>query len=316
MLDPQAQALLQLMIDKGIAPTHTLSPQGARDAYVQRRFATQNQPADVAQVSDTACPGPHGPIPLRIYRPDTAPERHAGALVFYHGGGWVIGDLDTHDVLCRDLALQAQCVVIAVDYRMAPENPFPAAVDDAVAAFAWATDNADALGLDPKRIAVGGDSAGGNLAAVVSLVRRDDAQADATVVQPCYQLLIYPATDMRAVSPSHTSNGQGYLLTSDTMAYFRSHYCPQPEQWSDWRASPLLHPSLHGLPPALVLTAGFDPLRDEGLEYADALSAAGNVCQYVCFARQVHGFILMGKVLNEANTAVSLCAQELRKALA
>jgi acetyl esterase len=316
MLDPQVQALLQLMIDKGIAPTHTLSPEGARDAYVQRRFATQNQPAELATVSNSQCQGPHGAIGLRIYRPDTAPTHNAGALMFYHGGGWVIGDLDTHDVLCRDLALQAQCVVIAVDYRLAPENPFPAAVDDAVAAFAWAADNAESLGIDPQRIAVGGDSAGGNLAAVVSLLRRDAARQHSAAVQPCFQLLIYPATDMRAISPSHTSNGQGYLLTADTMAYFRSHYSPEPAQWADWRASPLLHPDLGSLPPALVLTAGFDPLRDEGLEYADALSAAGNRCQYVCFARQIHGFILMGKVLNEANTAVSLCAQELRKALA
>lgn len=315
MLDPQAQNLLKLMADKGIAPTHTLTPKAAREAYVQRRFATQNQPAEVAAVQMLNAQGPHGDIPMRLYRPSHAPATDAGALVYYHGGGWVIGDLDTHDTLCRDLALQAQCVVISVDYRLAPEHAFPAAVDDAVAAFRYIAQRAPALGIDPHRIAVGGDSAGGNLAAVVCLAQRDAMASAPTTTQPCFQLLIYPATDMRAVSPSHQHNGQGYLLTSDTIQYFRGHYCPEPHQWEDWRTSPLLHPNHKGLPPAFVLTAGFDPLRDEGLQYANALSKAGTNCQYVCFERQLHGFVPMGKVLDEANTAVSLCALSLKKAL-
>lgn len=316
MLDPQAQNLLKLMADKGIAPVHTVSPADAREAYVQRRFATQNQPPEVAEVRMLSASGPHGEIPMRLYRPASAAATGAGALVYYHGGGWVIGDLDTHDTLCRDLALQAQCVVISVDYRLAPEHAFPAAVDDSIAAFKYVASQANDLGIDAHRIAVGGDSAGGNLAAVVSLVQRDAATETANAPQPCYQLLIYPATDMRAVTPSHQHNGQGYLLTSDTIKYFRGHYCPQPAQWEDWRTSPLLHPNLKGLPPALVLTAGYDPLRDEGLLYANALSENGNACQYVCFERQLHGFVPMGKVLDEANTAVSLCAWSLKKALA
>jgi acetyl esterase len=232
-------------------------------------------------------------------------------LVYFHGGGWTIGDLDTHDTLCRTLANQAAGAVVAVDYRMGPEHRFPAAVDDALAATVWVGAHAADLGLDAQRLALGGDSAGGNLAAVVALALRDVGHAP----QPRLQLLIYPATDMRAVAPSHTSNGEGYLLTHETMVWFRNHYLA-PAQWTDWRASPLLAENLAGLPPALVITAGHDPLRDEGRQYADALSAAGTPTQYICFERQIHGFILMGKVLDEANTAVGLCAQALRRAWA
>jgi acetyl esterase len=200
---------------------------------------------------------------------------------------------------------------VAVDYRMGPEHRFPVAVDDVLAATRWLQAQAETLGLDARRFAVGGDSAGGNLAAVVALAWRDAGEA-----QPLkFQLLIYPATDMRALAPSHRTNGQGYVLTSDTIAYFQSHYLTA-EQHGDWRASPLLHGDLSRLPPALVLTAGFDPLRDEGRQYADSLSAAGSTAQYVCFERQIHGFITMGRVIDEANTAVGLCALALRRALA
>jgi acetyl esterase len=202
-------------------------------------------------------------------------------------------------------------VVVAVDYRMGPEHRFPAAVDDVLAATRWLQAEANRLGLDPQRFAVGGDSAGGNLAAVVALAWRDAQEPIALKLQ----LLIYPATDMRAVAASHTTNGQGYLLTSDTIAYFRSQYL-EATQHSDWRASPLLHGDLSGLAAALVITAGFDPLRDEGRQYADALSAAGTPTQYICFERQIHGFITMGRVLEEANTAVGLCAVALRRAWA
>ena len=222
-----------------------------------------------------------------------------------------MGDLDTHDVLCRQLAHESGFVVVSVDYRMGPEHRFPAAVDDVLAATRWLQAQADPLGLDASRFAVGGDSAGGNLAAVVALAWRDAGEA----LPLKFQLLIYPATDMRMGAPSHTSNGQGYLLTADTIQYFRRQYVA-PEQYADWRASPLLHADLSGLPPALVITAGFDPLRDEGRQYADALSAAGSPAQYVCFERQIHGFITMGRLLDEAHTAISLCALALRRSLA
>ncbi|MFN7725814.1 MAG: alpha/beta hydrolase [Rubrivivax sp.] len=303
MLDPQARALIDLMAERGVPPTHTLSVAQARSFYRERRGFTQPEPPPVAEVRDLAT---DGGTPLRLYRPaaGTLP-----LLVYFHGGGWTIGDLDTHDVVCRTLAVHSGCAVLAVDYRMGPEHRFPAAVDDCTAAVRWARREARALGVDAGRIAVGGDSAGGNLAAVVALCERDAGTPLA------FQLLIYPGTDMRAVAPSHTTNGQGYVLTADTIAWFRGHYIADPAQWSDWRASPLLAPDLGALPPALVLTAGYDPLRDEGLQYADALSAAGNTVQYLCFERQIHGFITMGRVIDEAHTALAICAWALKQAL-
>jgi acetyl esterase len=307
MLDPQARALMDLMIEKGVPPTHTLSPAEARRLYRERRGFTQPDAPALAEVHDFV----GGGVPMRSYRPPTPSAQVMPVLVYFHGGGWTIGDRDTHDVLCRQLALGAHCVVVSVDYRMGPEHRFPAAVDDCVAAARHVRDHAVELGVDARRLAVGGDSAGGNLAAAVCLLLRDAGEA-----LPAFQLLIYPATDMRAVAPSHTVNGQGYLLTSDSIAWYRAQYIADPAQWADWRASPLLASKHAGLPPALVLTAGYDPLRDEGRQYADVLSAAGVATQYVCFERQIHGFITMGRVLAEANTAVDLCAAALKRALA
>ena len=310
MLHPQARALLDLMEARGVPPIHTLSPADARATYRDRRNVTQPPPAEVAEVRELIADGPHGAIPLRCYRPLGADDEALPVLVYFHGGGWVIGDLDTHDSLCRALANASGCAVVAVDYRMGPEHRFPAAVDDALAATRWVHTHAAELRLDPARLAVGGDSAGGNLAAVVAIAARDAGD-----LPVAFQLLIYPATDMRRVHPSHTANGDGYLLTRDTMAYFHDHYIDDPKHDIDWRASPLLHADLAGLPPALVVTAGYDPLRDEGLAYAGALTAAGNRASQVCFERQIHGFITMGKVLDEAHTAVALCAAELQRAL-
>ncbi len=324
MLDPEARALIQLMAERQVPPAHTLTPADARQAYLERRFYSQPEPPAVGDVRllQTA-----GGVPLRLYRPQAAdglsrPHPVDGApanavlpaLVFFHGGGWTMGDLDTHDVLCRQLCIGAGVVVVAVDYRMGPEHRFPAAVDDSIEATRWLRAQAAALGIDSTRVAVGGDSAGGNLAAVVALALRDAGDAPLA-----FQLLIYPATDMRAAAPSHQRNGQGYVLTADTMNYFRDHYMgrgPQAQAaWSDWRASPLLAASHAGLAPALVLTAGYDPLVDEGRQYADALSAAGTPCQYVCFERQIHGFVPMSRILGEARTAVALCCTALREAL-
>jgi acetyl esterase len=312
MLHPQARALLDLIEQRGLPPMHTLSPVEARRFYRDRRSLTQPDTPAVAEVSELSATGPHGAIALRLYRP-TLRSDAAGALpvlVYFHGGGWTIGDLDTHDVLCRQLANGSRCAVVSVDYRMGPEHHFPAAVDDCFAATCFVRDQAQALGLDAARLAVGGDSAGGNLAAVIAIMARDAGD-----LPVAYQLLIYPAADMRLGHPSHTSNGRGYLLERETIGYYRDHYIADARQYLDWRASPLLRGDLRGLPDALVLTAGFDPLRDEGLEYADALSAAGNRCTYICFERQIHGFITMGKVLDEANAAVAVCATELARAL-
>ena len=311
MLHPQARALLRLIEEKSFPPTHTLTPAEARHWYRERRSVTQPQPPEVAQTRELKAQGPGGEIPLRLYRPLGSPaDRQLPVLVYFHGGGWVIGDLETHDTLCRELANGAGCAVVAVDYRMGPEHRFPAAVDDCLAATYWILANAGSLQLDAGRLAVGGDSAGGNLAAVVAIAARDAGD-----LPIAFQLLIYPGTDMRRTAPSHQSNGQGYLLTSDTISYFHDHYIDDPKHDLDWRASPLLHPDLSRLPPAFLLTAGFDPLRDEGLQYAQALSDAGTRSTLVCFQRQIHGFITMGRVLDEANTAVALCASQLRAAL-
>lgn len=309
MLDPQAKALIDLVIEKGIPPTHTLTPAQAREFYSQRRFFSQPDPPAIASVQDVQVPGPAGPVTVRCYRPSGSNAADIlPALVYYHGGGHVIGDLDTHDVLCRQLANAARCAVFAVDYRLAPEHVFPAAAEDCIAATRWVHDNAAALAIDPARIAIGGDSAGGQLTAVVALALRD-----AGAFAPVLQLLIYPMADACAKTASMEANGQGYLLTKDSMDYFYRHYMPEAWMRLDWRASPLRATSHANLPPALVVTAGYDPLRDEGLLYADKLSAAGVPTQYICFERQIHGFALMGRILNEANTAVGLLAQTLRE---
>jgi acetyl esterase len=307
MLDPQARSLLDVMAQRQVPAIHTLPPPEARRFYLERRFYTQPDPPPVGEVRALQT---DGGIPLRLYRPPGASTAPLPVLVYFHGGGWTIGDLDTHDVLCRQLCAGAGIAVVAVDYRLAPEHRFPAAVDDCLAATRWVREQSAALGIDATRLAVGGDSAGGNLAAVVSLLLRDAAEP-----LPALQLLIYPSTDMRAQTASHRDNAQGYLLTADSVDYYHGHYVPDPAQRLDWRASPLLARSHAGLPPALVLTAGYDPLRDEGRQYADALSAAGTPAQYVCFERQLHGFITMSRVLDEARTAVALCVAALRERL-
>lgn len=308
MLDPQAQALLTQARLNGVRPISALPPEQARQTYRESRLPTQPAARPVAVRRDFFVPGPAGPVPVREYRPLGSSETAAlPALVFFHGGGWVIGDRDTHDVLCRDLCHLAGCAVFSVDYRLGPEHRFPAAFDDAVAATQWLARHAPELAIDAARIAVGGDSAGGNLAAGAALALREAAD-----VRLAGQMLVYPVTDLRGKTASYRSCGEGYVLSAADMAYFSAHYIAQAAHATDWRASPLLAEGHAGLPPALVLTAGFDPLRDEGRLYADRLSAAGNAVQYVCFERQMHGFLGMGGVIDEANTAVRLCADWLR----
>jgi acetyl esterase len=309
MLDPQAQALMNLMIEKGIPPVHTQTPTEARVSYRARRNFTQPDAPEVGRVQDLSFKHSGVDIAVRVYHPAAASPA-LPALVYLHGGGWTIGDLDTHDVLCRSLCQQAGGVVVAVDYRLGPEHKFPAAYDDAVAAWQWVAEQAATLGIDPARIAIGGDSAGGNLAAAACLGLRELGH------KPVLQLLIYPSTMMAPETASYQTNGQGYMLTRESMAWYSSNYLRGPQDTLDWRASPQLATGHANLPPALVLTAGFDPLRDEGLLYADALSRAVVPAQYICFERQIHGFITMGRVLQEANTAVALCAQALRTAWA
>ena len=317
-LHAQTRGLLDLVAQSGLPPTHSLKPAEARQLYRDRRAYSQPPAPPVGEVRDLTATGPLGDIPLRLYKPAQAvgAELVAGlpVLVYFHGGGWVIGDLDTHDVLCRELANGSGCAVVAVDYRMGPEHRFPAAVDDCFAAACWVRDNAAKLGLDASRLAVGGDSAGGNLAAVISLMARDQHAGQTLPIN--FQLLIYPATDMRQLTASIQANGKGCLLEKATMDYFQGHYTGGDEtHYTDWRASPALAASHANLPPALVLTAGFDPLRDEGIAYAQKLSAAGCKSTHVSFERQIHGFITMGRVIDEANAAVRICSMELALAM-
>ncbi|HXZ92258.1 MAG TPA: alpha/beta hydrolase [Burkholderiales bacterium] len=307
---PQVAMLLERAARSPLPPYATVSPFVARRIYRDTRAAVSPAAPEVAEAKLLLAPGPGGPIPLRAYRPfGSRAEEVLPALVYFHGGGWTIGDLDTHDVVCRQLANGARCAVFSVDYRMGPESPFPAAVDDCVAATQWVAAEAGALRVDAARIAVGGDSAGGNLATVVALLARDKGAPPL-----CFQLLVYPATDQRMSFPSIERNGEGYLLTKTSMLYFRSQYLPRREDWTDWRASPLLAPSLAGLPPALVITAGFDPLVDEGKAYAERLAREGVQVAQRDFSDMVHGFLLMGGVLDAANAAVKECGGALRAA--
>jgi acetyl esterase len=311
MLHPQARALLDLLVARQVPEVHTLSALDARAGYRDRRALSQPDAPDVALVQDLTIPSAAGSIAARHYRPlGSQAQQILPAMVYYHGGGWVIGDLDTHDVLCRQLSNASGCAIVSVDYRLAPESRFPAAFEDSLAACRWVAANASKLHIDANRLAVGGDSAGGNLAAAVAIAARESGDLPLR-----YQLLIYPATDQVDHFPSRTSNGRGYLLTANTMRYFHDHYIIEESHDLDWRASPLRASRHNDLPPALVLTAGYDPLLDEGRAYAKALTDAGTPCSYVCFERQIHGFITMGRVLSEANTAVSLCATELQRAL-
>ena len=312
MLDPQAKAYLDLLANIGAPPVHTLSAPQARVAYKKARAVAQPEPPPVGSVTALMVESAAAPIPLRVYRPlGSAPAEVLGALVFMHGGGWTIGDLDTHDVVCREICNRARCAVISVDYRLGPEHRFPAAVDDTLAATRWVIANAERLALDPRRIAVGGDSAGGNLAAVAALALRD-AGGPALALQ----LLIYPATDFRANTPSHSQNGSGYLLTREAIDYFSGCYLRGPQDITDWRASPALAASFGGLPPAFVLTAGYDPLRDEGANYAQLLRDAGVPVEHVLFEGQMHGFITMSKLIDAAAVAFDRCAAALKRAFA
>jgi acetyl esterase len=300
-LHPQVQTLLERAARSSLPPYYTVSPFVARRIYRDTRAVLAPKAPEVAEVRLFAFEN----YAMRVYRPvlgETLP-----ALVYFHGGGWTIGDVDTHDVLCRQLAAGARCAVFSVEYRLAPEQPFPAAVDDCFAATRYVADNAAKLNV--QGIAVGGDSAGGNLAATVSLLARD-AGGPALA----FQLLIYPATDQRCATPSHERNAQGYLLTRDGIHYFRRAYLPSESDWLDWRASPLLAKSHANLPPALVITAGYDPLLDEGRAYAERLRAAGVQVTYREFADMVHGFVLFGGVVDTANAAVAECCAALRGA--
>lgn len=310
-LDVHAAKVLEMIRLSGRPPYETLAPAEARQFSRNARAVLAPEPPEMGAVRDIKI-GEGGAIPARLYRPlGSAPNAALPALIYFHGGGWVIGDLDTHDVVCRQIANGSGGAVVSVDYRLAPEHKFPAAVEDAIAATAWIAAHGATLGIDTARLAVGGDSAGGNLAAVVALDARD--RNGPKLIQ---QTLIYPATESTMSHPSHERFAEGLLLTRPTMKWFLGHYLRGAEDLADWRVSPLRATSLADLPPALVLTAGYDPLCDEGEDYAARLAAAGVPVTRVRVEGMIHGFLTMGKLIPAANEAVAMIAAALKIAFA
>ena len=290
----------------GDLPTD-LSPADLRIAYERQRLTLLPQNPAVAVTYQLSIPSDYGPIPARFYRA-TKDKNPCPLLVYFHGGGFMLGTLALYDTACRRLAVEGHCAVLSVDYRLAPETQFPGAVLDAYAATRWASDNAELLNIDPARIAVGGDSAGGNLAAVVAQMALDSQDFAVAL-----QVLIYPMTDQSRDYPSYERNAKGYMLTTPALRWFMDNYIPDSEDRKDPLASPMLRKSLEGLPPALVISAEFDPLVDENEAYAGRLKEAGVPCDYVCFAGMIHPFFTLGGVIEDAARAEALIAAALRK---
>jgi acetyl esterase len=320
-LDARTQWLLNVIERSGQPPLHRLHLAAARAEYeASMKLLSGNWLPDsmlwggaphLGEVVDRTISGPAGRIPLRIYHPAaTNAGRQPPAILWLHGGGWVLGSLDAYDAPCRFLAARSEAVVVAVDYRLAPEHRFPAGLDDCRAAWQWLAAETAALGADPARLVLAGDDAGGNLAAVLAQELRAEAAA------PAFQLLLYPICDLAMSTASMASCGEGYLLTREMLEWCRSHYLSDPAQATDPRVSPLLAADLSGIAPAMVVTAGFDPVRDEGRAYADRLQAAGAKTVHREFETLIHGFIGMRGTLQAAARAMDEIAAGLRHELA
>ena len=312
---PELEPILA-MIEAAEVPLSEVTPADLRLSYAAlSQFSTKDE---VTSADDRTVPGPAGDIPVRVYVPAGSASASAGegslpVLVWFHGGGWVIGDIETADGTCRTLANASGAVIVSVDYRLAPEHPFPAGLDDAQAVVRWVVDNAAELGVDAGRLAVGGDSAGGNLAAVTS------QELCATGPEIRFQLLVYPVTDLHMTTVSYEDNAEGYFLTRETMVWFRGHYLGEDiEIRADPKVSPLLaHDGVFAeLPPALVITAEFDPLRDEGEAYGERLRTAGVDVTVTRYDGMIHGFFSMRDFLPDGAAAIEEAGQALRKHLA
>lgn len=295
-LHPEVSNFMDMVAATGLPPVSELSVPEARERIRTGVALFGGAPEPVAGVEDRTIPGPAGPIPIRVYRPAATGARPV--LAYFHGGGWVVGDLDTHDIPCRALTNRSGCIVVAVDYRLAPEHPFPAAVEDAWAVTKWLAANAGSLGGDPARLAVGGDSAGGNLAAAVAIRARD-----AGAPRIGFQLLVYPVTDYEFESQSYIDNADGYYLTRDSMVWYWGHYLASESDGVSVDASPLRVADAVGLPPALVITAEFDPLRDQGEAFGRRLQAAGVQATISRHEGMVHGFWNLAGPISRARYA-------------
>jgi acetyl esterase len=306
-LDPQARAVLDLLNSLGTPPLGTVPAPEARLAAAARPVPPG---APVARVDNRTIPGPAGEIPVRIYYSKESASAQP-VLVWYHGGGWVLGTLDSVDHTCRELANSANCILVSVDYRLAPEHKFPACPDDCEAAYAWVLENAASIGGDPHRVAVGGDSAGGNLAAVVCLRAREHG-----LRLPVFQLLVYPVTDFDFERPSYVDNAEGYMLTRLSMRWFWEQYVDNADDMAHPHASPSRAADLSGLPPALVITAEFDPLRDEGEAFGEQLRKAGVPVTITRYDGMIHGFFGMFGAIDKGREAVREAGQALTNAFA
>ena len=305
-LDPALREFLDRLADIGRPSPFDQTPQQVRETY-SLIGALGLRPQDPPSAQDRLIPGPAGDIPVRLYRPDVAGP--LPVVVFFHGGGWSIGSIDTHEPLCEQFAVQVPAVVVSVDYRLAPEHPYPAALEDCLAATAWASAHAPDLGGDPGRLAVAGDSAGGNLAAVVCLKARDTGGPPIA-----FQLLLYPATDLVTSYPSYVENGQGYFLTLEDLEWFARNYAPD-DKYREPDVSPLFAERISGLPPALIVTAGFDPLRDQGEAYAQRLREGGVRAASLHYPGMTHAFLQLDQVVPAAHDAVQKTAATLREEL-
>ena len=304
---PQVKLLLDGMAQVGGPPFNEMAPVEARALF--KNLSALDQPEEVTRVDDRIVPGADNDVPVRVYTPADAVGGDAPLLIWLHGGGWVIGDLDTTDATARALANRSGAVVVSVDYRLAPEHTAPAALEDALAALTWSVENAELLGVNAAKVAVGGDSAGGNLAAALCLRVRDEFGPDID-----FQLLVYPVVDCTLSHPSIEENAEGYFLTKDAMVWFTGHYLGGLDP-KDPSVSPLYANTLAGLPPALVITAEFDPLRDEGEAYAAALRDAGVAVEAVRYEGQIHGFMGMAALIDDGKHAIDLAGAALRTAL-
>jgi acetyl esterase len=307
-LDPQARALLEVIAAVGTPDFATMTPQEVR-ALTQTPRAGDVEP--VESVRDLAIPGPAGPIPVRVYTPGAASAGPRPGLVYFHGGGFVICDLDSHDAVCRSLANAAGCVIVSVDYRLAPDHRFPAAPEDCYAATRHVAERAAEFGVDADRLAVGGDSAGGNLAAVVALMARDRGGPDLR-----FQLLVYPMAGRDFEAESFRANGEGYLLTGGMLRWFWDLYLRDESDAANPWAVPLGAPDLSGLPAALVITAEYDPLRDDGEAYAARLQEAGVAVSLTRYDGMIHGFWSMGETIARSREAIREAAAALGSAWA
>lgn len=305
-LDPQIADVIDEIQRESVPDWHAMSVDSAR--RIENEVFTTDERTSVDLVRDLAIPGPDGEIPIRCYRPDA--EEPRGVLVYYHGGGWVLGTLDSIDGVCRELADRAGCVVVSVDYRLAPEHPFPAAADDAYAALEWVAEHAASIGGDPEQIGVAGTSAGGNLAAVTALRARENGGPSLA-----HQLLLYPITDYAFDTDSYEENAEGYLLTRNDMQWFWDHYLRSPVDGYNPFASPLRARDLSGLPSATVVTCGFDPLRDEGVAYADRLAEAGVDVDHDHYPGVTHGFLSLTNEVDRAEEAMAGAAAAVRSRL-